>query len=264
MIPKKGDRNKMKVAVQTRPWGPEMNREHLSTVLSEIAAAGYSGFEIGAQHLDISQPESFRRLAASHGLEVVGIHVGGEIYDPQSVQEALDNLERIMAFATQVGAPFLPFSGQAKPDKTEAEYRYQAESLNQIGQLCRDNGLTLCYHNHFWEIKNDCTELRYLCDHTDPALVSLCLDVGWVKRAGGSPVEVAEAFFDRIGYFHLKDTTPDEWMEVGYGTVDFPGLFQVIQKRQDWWLVVEQDETRRPPVESARLSREYLKHQFNV
>lgn len=254
----------MKVGVQTRPWGPEMNREHLPQVLAEITSAGYNGFEIGAQHLDISQLEPFRRLIASHGLEVIGIHVGGEIYDPKSVREAFENLERIVAFAAEVGAPFLPFSGRPKLDKTEEECHYQAESLNRIGQLCHDSGITLCYHNHFWEIENECAELRYLCDHTDPDLVSLCLDVGWVERAGGSPVEVAGAFLDRIAYFHFKDTKEGEWMEIGHGTVDFPGLFRAIRKRQGWWLVVEQDETRRRPVESARISRDYLKQQFGV
>ncbi|HIC89714.1 MAG TPA: hypothetical protein EYP04_09985 [Anaerolineae bacterium] len=254
----------MKIGIQTRPWGPAMNRTQLPQVLAEIAAAGYEGFEIGAQHLDVSQPGKLRQLAAEYGLEVVGIHVGGEIYNPQSVQEALDNLERIVAFAAEVGTLFLPFSGRLKPHKTEEEFQYEAESLNRIGRLCQAKGIRLCYHNHFWEIEDDCRELRYLRDHTDPSLVSLCLDVGWVERAGGSPVEVARTFLDRIAYFHLKDTRDTEWMEVGYGTVDFPGLFQVIRTRQHWWLVVEQDETRRLPAESARLSREYLKQQFHV
>lgn len=262
----------MKVGIQTRPWGPEMNRENLSQILVEIAAAGYDGFEIGAQHLDISQPEPFRRLVASHDLQTVGIHVGGEIYDPKSVQEALENLERIVVFTAEIGAPFMPFSGRLKTDKTEEEYRHQAEGLNRIGQLCHDHGITLCYHNHFWEIQNDCAELHYLCDHTNPALVSLCLDVGWVERAGGSPVEVGRAFLDRVAYFHFKDTMEETWVELGNGTVNFPGLCQAIREHEgrpalsevEGWLVVEQDETRCPPAESARISRDYLKQQFDV
>ena len=169
-----------------------------------------------------------------------------------------------MEFTAEVGAAFVPFSGRLKADKTEEQLRHQADSLNRIGELCRDNGVTLCYHNHFWEIENNCWELHHLCDHTDPDLVSLCLDVGWIERAGGSPVEVTQAFLDRVAYFHVKDTTEDEWMEVGHGTVDFPGLFEVIGDCDDWWLVVEQDETRRRPVESARMSREYLRAQFHV
>ncbi len=254
----------MKIGIQTRPWGPEMNRQHLSDVMADIATAGYDSFEIGAQHLDISKPDNLRKLAAQHGLNVAGIHVGGEIYDPQAVQNALDNLERIIAYARAVGAAFVPFSGRLKENKTEEDLRHQAENLNRIGQLCQRQGLKLCYHNHFWEIENDCAELRHLCVHTDPALVSLCLDVGWVERAGGAPVEVAKTFFNRVGYFHIKDTSPDEWLEVGYGTVDFSGLFEIIQRRQDWWLVVEQDDTKRQPLESATMSRNYLKEQFNL
>ena len=254
----------MKIGIQTRTWGPDMNQQNLGQVLTEIAAAGYDGFEIGAQHLDISRPQQFSRLAAHHGLQTDGIHVGGEIHDPRSVRKALDNLERTVGFAAQAGAPFVPFSGRPKLDKSEEDYRRQAESLNRIGQLCSDHGIRLCYHNHFWEIENDCAELRNLCENTDPDLVWLCLDVGWVERAGGSPVAVASEFLERVAYFHLKDTKNDVWMEVGQGTVDFAGLFGLVKGRALAWSVVEQDETRREPVESARMSREYLKQPWGV
>jgi sugar phosphate isomerase/epimerase len=77
-------------------------------------------------------------------------------------------------------------------------------------------------------------------------------------------VAVVESFFDRIRYFHLKDTTAEVWQEVGYGQLDFEALFPLIRRRQDWWLVVEQDEVQRPPAESARLSRNYLKQHLGV
>ena len=83
-------------------------------------------------------------------------------------------------------------------------------------------------------------------------------------EAGGDPVAVAEEFMDRVGYFHLKDTTPEEWREIGYGAVDFGDLIKLIESRYEGWLVVEQDETRRQPVESARMSRDYLKEQFGL
>ena len=46
--------------------------------------------------------------------------------------------------------------------------------------------------------------------------------------------------------------------------VDFEGLIGLIQSHYEGWLVVEQDETRREPVESARMSRTYLKEQFGL
>ena len=252
----------MKIGIQTRPWGPEKNRQQLDTVLGEIASVGYDGIEIGAQHLDIAKPREFRALIASHKLDVAGIHVGGEIYNPQAVKDALGNLERIIAFAAEAGAQFLPFSGKAKQNKSEDEFRIEAESLNRIGELCRPKGLRLAYHNHYWEIENDCRELRYICEHTDPQLVSLCLDVAWVQRGGNKPANVAREFLDRIAYIHIKDTTTDEWKELGNGNIDLPGVLDVVRSRAFPWLVVEQDETKLAPIESARISREYLRHEL--
>ncbi len=252
----------MKIGIQTRPWGVEMNRTNREQILAEVAKVGYDGFEIGAQHLDIDEPELLWEQAVAYGLDVVGIHVGGEIYDPAAVQAALADLERTIDYAHAAEATFVPYSGKLKEDKSEAELKQQADNLNRIGEMCRQRGLTLCYHNHFWEIENECAELQHICDHTDPALVSLCLDVGWVQRGGGNPPVVVERFFDRVGYFHIKDTTPDEWREVGHGDVNFPPLFELIQSRFDGWLVVEQDETKRKPVESARLSWAYLRGNF--
>ena len=42
------------------------------------------------------------------------------------------------------------------------------------------------------------------------------------------------------------------------------GLIKLIESRYEGWLVVEQDETRRQPTESARMSRDYLKEQFGL
>lgn len=257
----------MKIAVQTRPWGLERNRNDISGILSEIAETGYDGFEIGAQHLDLDHPSAFQRLLDAHGLDVVGVHVGGEIYDPKSVAKALANLELAVEFAAAVGASFLPFSGKLKEDKSKAEMRNQAESLNKIGALAKDAGLTLAYHNHFWEIQDGAAELHYLMEHTDPVVVSFCLDVAWVYRGGGNPVAIVTEMLEkqRIGYFHFKDTTEDEWKELGRGVVDLPAIMRVIEDHgYDGWLVVEQDETKREPVESARISRDYLRETLNV
>jgi sugar phosphate isomerase/epimerase len=39
---------------------------------------------------------------------------------------------------------------------------------------------------------------------TDPDLVSLCLDIGWVQRTGYSPAAISTEFVDRIRYFHIR------------------------------------------------------------
>ena len=236
-----------------------MNRARLDEVLTDVASAGYAGFEIGAQHLDLARPAVLRDLAASHGLAVVGVHVGGDLTQTEWCPAQLEPLARAAEYAAQVGAPFLPFSGRPKPGKTVDDFRRGADMLNRVGGIAADEGRRLCYHNHNWEIADDCAELAYLVEHTDPSLVSLCLDVAWVLRGGGVPVDVVRRFAGRIEYLHVKDTRGDEWLEVGQGDMDFDHLLPVLQWLDlDWW-TVEQDETRRAPVESARMSREYLR-----
>ena len=254
----------MKIGIQTRPWGPEANRQRLPEVLVDVRAAGYDGIEIGAQHLDITQPAPFRQLLADQGLAVAGLHVGGEIWNPQAVRDALARLQQTMAFAAAAGASHLCFSGAMKQGKSDAELAQAAENLNHIGELARGHGLRLAYHNHFWEIEDDCRELRYLRDHTDPANVSFLLDVAWVHRGGGDPAAVAREFLPRIAYFHLKDSRGTEWLELGQGDVDLPGVLEVMAGREFPWAVVEQDETKRQPVESARMSRDYLRQAVGV
>lgn len=248
----------MQIGIQTRPWGPEANRQRLPAVLADVQTAGYDGIEIGAQHLDISQPAAFRQLVADHGLAVAGIHVGGEIWNPQAVRDALARLEQTMAFASAAGAPHLCFSGALKQGKTAEELAQAAANLNRIGELAAGHGLRLAYHNHYWEIEQECRELRYLRDHTDPANVAFLLDVAWVQRGGGDPVAVAREFLPRIAYFHLKDTRGTEWLELGEGDVDLRGVIEVMRGRELPWAVVEQDETKRQPVESARMSWAFL------
>ena len=69
----------MKSGIQTRPWGPEANRERLPEVLPDVQATGHDGIEVGAQHLDITQPVPFQQLLADHGLAVAGVHTGAAI-----------------------------------------------------------------------------------------------------------------------------------------------------------------------------------------
>jgi sugar phosphate isomerase/epimerase len=254
----------MKIGIQTRPWGPEANRQRLGDVLADVQAAGYDGIEIGAQHLDLRKPGVLLRLLGEHGLRAAGIHAGGEIYNSDAIKQARADLERTVAYAAEVGAPHLAFSGRPFVGKTAAMLAAEADNLNRVGEICQGQGLTLAYHNHNWEIERQCSELRFLRDHTDPALVSFLLDVAWVARGGGDPVEVTREFLPRLAYLHLKDTRGDEWLELGRGVVDFARLFAVIRTRAFPWLVVEQDETKRRPVESARMSRDFLQEKLGA
>lgn len=247
----------MTVSIQTNAWSAERH-ENLNALLAEIADAGYDGFEIGAHRLDLSQPGRFRELAEAHGLTIAGLHTHGPIFDPAAMESAYPVIAEAGRFAKAVGAAHVLLSGRPKEGKTLEDFRREAEALNRAARLCAEQGVPFLYHTHNWELADDLRELRYLLAHTDPALVSLALDVGWVQRAGLSPVTVTREFRERIGYFHLKDTRGERWTEVGAGEVDFRAWLAELGAARDLWLTVERDEVLPNAAESARLSRDYL------
>lgn len=253
----------MKIAIQTNVWSDELHKNQLPGILAEIAQAGYQGFEIGAQRLDLEQPAALRRLTEQHGLQVAGVHTHGELYSPQAMLAAQEHFRKIARFAAEAGADCILFSGKPKEGKSEADLQNECQALEHLGSICAGHNLAFCYHNHYWEVEHNLGELRYLCDHTNPSLVSLALDVGWVQRAGGVPHAAARLLLERIGYFHFKDFrvknfSEDTWTELGDGYVDFPAILEVLQGRWEGWITVERDETLPKALESARASRAYL------
>jgi inosose dehydratase len=253
------------VGCQTIMWGPERNRHAMSEVLREVAAAEYDGVEIGARHLDLNRPNDFRRTLEAVGLRLVALHVGGDFLNPQSVASERGRINQVLNFLSALETEYLTISGTPKDSTSLEDFRQEAAELDQLGAHCRAHGVRLCYHNHYWEIENGAAGLRTLCEKTHPENVALALDVGWIERAGSSPLQVLQEFLDRVAYVHLKDAKDGEFVELGQGTVDFAKIIALLrQAERAWWLIAEQDTTRRTPMESARMSRKYLREAFGI
>jgi len=81
------------------------------------------------------------------------------------------------------------------------------EDFNRWGKTCRDEGITLLYHNHEQEYRNFDGKniLDYIVENTDPNYLSLELDTFWTMRAGCDPVEKLKHFGKRVKLVHQKD-----------------------------------------------------------
>lgn len=251
----------MNIGIQTNIWSQERHEKDLDGLLAEARAAGYDGIEIGAHRLDLSQPDAFRARLDTHGLRVSALHIHGDLADAAQPGDLAQRAQIVSVFARQVGAPYVALSGKPRENKSDEDLAREAQLLNHLGYVCRANGVHLLYHNHYWEIENDYRELRYLVEHTDAARVSLLLDVGWVNRVNGKPAEAVALFRARIACFHLKDTLGDWFTELGRGTLDWNALKPALAQF-DGWLVHERDQAVPNPLESARLSREFIRQQL--
>jgi sugar phosphate isomerase/epimerase len=246
----------MDIGIQSNLWQEEVHREEMPRILAEMAQTGYAGIEIGAHRIaDLYSPEVFLGMCSQEGLHVSGIHTPIRLYD----EGDLDYAKWAADFSQALETKFMLVSGREGTGKSHDEFKATADILNQVGEICRKRGLMYVYHNHWYEITNDATELHALCDLTDPKLVSLCLDIGWVERADASVVDVTAEFLDRIAYFHLKDTKDEKFVSLGDGTVDFPGRLAAIEGKGDFYLTYERDEFLPTALDSAINSRIYLR-----
>ena len=247
----------MDIGINSNLWPEETHREEMTRILAEMAQAGYAGIEIGAHRvMDLYNPEVFLGMCAREELQVSGIHTPIQRYD----EGDLDYAKRAADYSQAVETKFMLVSGREGTGKSQDEFKATADVLNKVGEICQERGLIFLYHNHWYEIVNDAEELHALCDLTDPNLVSLCLDIGWVERADASVVDVTTEFLERIAYFHLKDTKDDKFVSLGDGVVDFPGWLAAIQGKSDFYLTYERDEFLPAALESAIRTREYLRN----
>ncbi len=246
--------SKPRVGVQLIVYG-ERAESDLPGVLSEVAAAGYAGFE-GGLPADQKEVQQVQAALAKTGLAFTGGHASLEQL------EDLAGLKARLGHIKALGGRYLISSGGGE---TLDDYLRAAKTLNQAGQLCQAEGMTLCYHNHHWEFaKFGATPaIHTMISATDPKLVKLCPDVYWVHVGGEKPAEFAARYQDRCPYFHFKDglggDQDRDFRELGRGKVDLPAALQAALACNPDWIVVEQDTTQLTPAESCRISREYLR-----
>jgi sugar phosphate isomerase/epimerase len=90
---------------------------------------------------------------------------------------------------------------------TETDIARTADELNAAAGEAAAYGLTVGYHNHWWELShrfNGRTGLDVLVDALDPAVV-LEVDAYWVAVGGQDVVPYVAKLGDRIRFLHVKD-----------------------------------------------------------
>jgi len=247
----------------------------LEAVAREAAELGYDGIEAPvAAYRD--RPDDLRRLLDETGLEVCGTFTGGYFIDPATREAEIRNVVETAKLLPQFGCTTLISApgGLRKDRKAYSlwEYRSFCEALNEIGRRVADFGVTQVFHNHAWTLIETRLEVDLLCEHTDPRYLKMGFDTGHLHLGWADPVEVMEAYGDRVAYLHIKDACGradywdgiknDEgcWVELGAGEVDLAGIIRVLDQHNfTGWLCYEQDNSQKPARESAALSIAHLK-----
>jgi len=219
--------------------GKELRDQDWKTVLAKTVEFGFTEIETGRAPGNAST-EEFLAFCKEIGLKLVagGLSMNE---DPDAIRKRLDELS---ALGVKYAVNYWPWLTE-KPFMLEA-CKQSAPILNMTGEICREYGITFCWHNHdneFFEMEEG-TPFDYLMENTDSDLVKCELDVFWAAKGGADPLEYLKKYAGRYPILHLKDMTADDERTfecVGQGIIDFPAILAESKKQGIKHFMVEFD-----------------------
>lgn len=145
--------------------------------------------------------------------------------------------------------------------RTEADVAATATALNEAAALAAGHGLTVGYHNHWWELEIQLggrTALEVLVDHLDPQVV-LEVDTYWAAAGGADAPDLLRRLGSRVRALHVKDgdLATDATGQVPAGQGRMP-IADVLAAAPDALRVVEFDQYAGDIFDGLAASRAYL------
>lgn len=248
-------------------------------MLRDIAEVGYAG--VPAAFRAGQRPEAIAQRFGSFGLRPLAGYLGAAFHDPAERSNNLEKLRQHIDWSLALGLTELfvaenlfdsrlAVAGHETANRSdqlsESGYQYLAETLNEVGRKCKEQGIQACFHNHTASYVETRDEFDRLLALTDPELLFIGLDTGHLAYAGGDVPDFIATYGPRIRILHLKDVyrnVLDEarrnkwdyrtaqahglWAELGEGTIDFRAVFDQLERASfDGWAIVEIDRTTKP------------------
>ncbi|HET7628118.1 MAG TPA: sugar phosphate isomerase/epimerase [Bacillales bacterium] len=245
-----------KIGLQLFSVWPAAEKDFLGTV-KKTADIGYESIQFAG--FFGTPAKDVKRLLDAEGVEPAGAHEPIERFQG-------DSLNDTFAYHETIGNRLLICPALPDEMRTNADaYKRTAETLNKIGERCREAGFVFGYHNHDFEFAElmGTTGFDLLYEETDPALVKMELDCFWASYAGRDPLELLDQYGDRCVSLHIKDIKTVDGRhvstEVGNGELDIASLVREGKKHGVDWFTVEQEEFDNDPFDSLAVSAKQLK-----
>jgi inosose dehydratase len=239
------DSHKLHLATNVYPWITFYRREQrdfnasLDEGLAAVARSGVDGFEP-----ILNRPEDVDRLAPllqQHQLEMRSFYVNSELHDAGQADRSIAAIVQIARRARDIGARIVvtnpnPIKWGGTANKSDAQLRVQAQSLDRLGEQLRELSLVLAYHNHDMEMRCSAREFHHMMQGTHPELVTLCLDAHWIYRgAENSQValfDIVKMYAPRVTELHIRQSVDQIWTEsFRDGDIDYGRLVSLLSEQ---------------------------------
>ena len=240
--------------VQLYTFRTEMTADARGT-LKKIAELGFKQIESARSskgHYYGLTAKEMKQACKDLGMTLSSGHVHVDDKWKQTMDEAAESGQAYLICST------MPTNGQ-----TIDNYKKVAESFNKAGEECKKHGIKFGYHNHEYEFESKEGKVLYdvLLDNTQPDLVHMELDLGWVIVGGKNPLDYFKKYPRRFPLWHLKDMdlAKKHSVEFGKGQLDILSMLKNRKQSGLDIMFVEQEEYASTPFESMKENMEYLK-----
>jgi sugar phosphate isomerase/epimerase len=224
-------------------------------VLAKLASFGYKEVEPASGYNNMSAKD-WRAMLDRYGLSAPSTHSG--LPPGNSVEARLEG-GQVMGFKYIEN---LGGGGPGGQVRTTETIKRQAQTLNENGKVAQKFGMKMIVHNHTQEfaVLEDNPNMRaydILLAETDPALVSMQLDIGWASVAGQDILAMFKKNPGRFECWHVKDATDIKYLPVemsmadrmraaylvpvGQGQVDYKAIFGQAKAAGLKHFCIEQD-----------------------
>jgi sugar phosphate isomerase/epimerase len=259
-----------KVGLQLYTVRGELKKDFDGTI-GKVAATGYKEVEF-AEDYGGHSPKDVRALLDKNGLVSPSAHIRYDLIE--------NKWPETLEAARVIGNGYLVCPWIDEKQRTADGYKRASELFNKAGEASQKAGIQFCYHNHSFEFAPSAAtggKLLYdlLLEQTDPRLVKMEMDLGWISVAGKDPVSYFEKYPGRFPMVHVKDYVNDPNSTSSYagatGSVEFKGRLADVGKGiVDWKRIFAQSEIggikhyfvenddAKTPFEDIKISYAYL------
>jgi inosose dehydratase len=159
----------------------------------------------------------------------------------------------------------------------EARLSALVDLVGHAAEVMRSAGVRALLHPHVGTWIETEAETRRVLDAVGAGTLGFGPDTGHLSWAGADVVGLLADYRDRVGAVHVKDARLDVaresraaghgysqtvlaglWTEPGLGSIDLVGMIAALGPDFDGWLIAEVDYPTMDPIDSARVSAEWL------
>jgi len=236
----------------------EKSEEEIRSVLTTIRDIGYSAIQIsGIGEVTLEVATTYQKIASELDLDICATHFSLEYME--------QNTELIIAIHTLWKCEYAGVGSMPEELRSSERLDEFVMRMNTLGKKLKEAGIWLIYHNHKFEFEKvkGMSWLEYFSEKFDSSCVQLEIDTYWVQAGGANPVTWINKVADKMGVMHLKDMRivkdEQQFAEIGQGNMDWVEILEAAAKAKVSYAAVEQDQFTDDPIESLRISFDYLK-----